>query len=214
MENYIVVLFKNKIRKKIIKKFITFKKAKLFYNKLMTESDSVIFNVQFENGKESNFELGIVELSKNKLLPIYLTDEMGRSIRVKLDEDNMTLSQISQYKKEELLYDVQTKKKITTQEIIKKYLKGDGLKMISVLNNKIVLQIEEEALLFSLKSESESSRFVDCLSLHFFKTKRGDCLFVKDYSSAQRKYMYNLLESKGIDKKILYRKFTTFPRSK
>jgi hypothetical protein len=214
MENYIVVLFKNKIRKKIIKKFITFKKAKLFYNKLMTESDSVIFNVQFENGKESNFELGIVELSKNKLLPIYLTDEMGRSIRVKLDEDNMTLSQISQYKKEELLYDVQTKKKITTQEIIKKYLKGDGLKMISVLNNKIVLQIEEEVLLFSLKSESESSRFVDCLSLHFFKTKRGDCLFVKDYSSAQRKYMYNLLESKGIDKKILYRKFTTFPRSK
>jgi len=51
MENYIVVLFKNKIRKRIIKKFITFKKAKLFYNKLMTESDSVIFNVQFENGK-------------------------------------------------------------------------------------------------------------------------------------------------------------------
>jgi hypothetical protein len=214
MENYIVVLFKNKIRKRIIKKFITFKKAKLFYNKLMTESDSVIFNVQFENGKESNFELGIVELSKNKLLPIYLTDEMGRSIRVKLDEDNMTLSQISQYKKEELLYDLQTKNKITTQEIIKKYLKGDGLKMISVLNNKIVLQIEEEVLLFSLKSESESSRFVDCLSLHFFKTKRGDCLFVKDYSLAQRKYMYNLLESKGIDKKILYRKFTTFPRSK
>jgi hypothetical protein len=214
MENYIVVLFKNKIRKRIIKKFITFKKAKLFYDRLITESDSVIFDVQFENGKESNFELGIVELSKNKLLPIYLTDEMGRSIRVKLDEDNMTLSQISQYKKEELLYDVQTKKKITTQEIIKKYLKGDGLKMISVLNNKIVLQIEEEVLLFSLKSESESSRFVDCLSLHFFKTKRGDCLFVKDYSSAQRKYMYNLLESKGIDKKILYRKFTTFPRSK
>jgi hypothetical protein len=214
MENYIVVLFKNKIRKRIIKKFITFKKAKLFYDRLITESDSVIFDVQFENGKESNFELGIVELSKNKLLPIYLTDEMGRSIRVKLDEDNMTLSQISQYKKEELLYDVQTKKKITTQEIIKKYLKGDGLKMISVLNNKIVLQIEEEVLLFSLKSESESSRFVDCLSLHFFKTKRGDCLFIKDYSSAQRKYMYNLLESKGVDKKILYRKFTTFPRSK
>jgi hypothetical protein len=214
MENYIVVLFKNKIRKRIIKKFITFKKAKLFYDRLITESDSVIFDVQFENGKESNFELGIVELSKNKLLPIYLTDEMGRSIRVKLDEDNMTLSQISQYKKEELLYDVQTKKKITTQEIIKKYLKGDGLKMISVLNNKIVLQIEEEVLLFSLKSESESSRFVDCLSLYFFKSKRGDCLFVKDYSSAQRKYMYNLLESKGVDKKILYRKFTTFPRSK
>ena len=209
-----VVLFKNKIRKRIIKKFITFKKSKLFYDKLMSESDSVIFDIQFENGKECNFELGVVELSNNQLLPIYLTDEMGRSVRVKLDEDNMTLSQISKYKKEELLYDVQTKKKVTTQEIIKKYLKRDGLKMISVLNNKIILQIEEDVYLFSLKSESESSRFVDCLSLYFFKIKRGDCLFIKDYSSAQRKYMYNLLESKGIDKKILYRKFTTFPRSK
>jgi hypothetical protein len=107
------------------------------------------------------------------------------------------------------------------EDMIKQIYAGETILSLACENedkaintNKIVLQIEEEALLFSLKSESESSRFVDCLSLHFFKTKRGDCLFVKDYSSAQRKYMYNLLESKGIDKKILYRKFTTFPRSK
>jgi hypothetical protein len=93
-------------------------------------------------------------------------------------------------------------------------MKGDGLKMISVLNNKIVLQEDEKIHLFTLKSESESSRFVDCMSLHFFKIKRGDCLFVKDYSTAQRKYLYSLLESNGIDKKILYRKFTTLPPSK
>ncbi len=106
------------------------------------------------------------------------------------------------------------KKKITTQAFIKKYLKGDGLKMISVLNNKIVLQEDEKIHLFTLKSESESSRFVDNLSSHFFKIKRGDCLFVKDYSTAQRKSLYTLLESAGIDKKILYRKFTTLPQSK
>jgi hypothetical protein len=102
-------------------------------------------------------------------------------------------------------------KKITTQELMKKYLKGDGMKMISVLNNKIVVQQEEKFYLFTLKSEKESSRFVDCLSSYFFKTKRGDCLFVKDHSSAQRKYLFNMLESYGIDKKILYRKFTSQP---
>ena len=70
---------------------------------------------------------------------------------------------------------------------------------------------DEDIKLFSLKNEKESSRFIDCLSLYFFKINRSDCLFIKDYSSPQRKYLYSLLESNGFDKKILYRKFTTYP---
>ena len=84
-------------------------------------------------------------------------------------------------------------KKITANEFITQYLKSDGLKMISSLNNKIIVQKDEVINLFSLKNEFESSRFIDCLSLHFFKIKRGDCLFIKDTSSAQKKYLYNLL---------------------
>ena len=83
--------------------------------------------------------------------------------------------------------------------------------MVSVLNNKVILQKDEEIDLFSLKNESECTRFVESLSSYFFKTKRGDCLFIKDCSSPQRKYLYSLLESNGFDKKALYRKFTTYP---
>jgi predicted Fe-Mo cluster-binding NifX family protein len=214
MENYIVVLFKNKKKKRIIKKFITFSRAKQFYEKLIKESNEVLFEIRVEAGKECNYELGIVEMSSKQLVPVYMTDEFGRSVKVKLDEDGMTLFKIQPYKKEETIYDIKEGKKITMSDLIKKYMKGDGLKMISVLNNKIVLQEDEKIHLFTLKSESESSRFIDSMSLHFFKIKRGDCLFVKDYSTAQRKYLYSLLESNGIDKKILYRKFTTLPRSK
>jgi hypothetical protein len=214
MENYLVVLFKNKTKKKIIKKFITFNKAKLFYDKLVSESQDVIFDVEVESGKECKYEIGIIEMSGKQLVPVYMTDEFGRSVRVKLDEGGMTLFQITPYKKEELIYDIKEGKKITTQELIKKYLRGDGMKMVSVLNNKIVVQQDEIFNLFTLKSEKESSRFVDCLSSHFFKTKRGDCLFVKDYSSAQRKYLYSILESNGFSKRVLYRKFTSLPQSK
>jgi len=214
MENYIVVLFKNKKKKRIIKKFITFNRAKQFYDKLVQESNDVLFEIKVEGGSECNYEIGIVEMSSKQLVPVYMTDEFGRNVKVKLDEDGMTLFKIQPYKKEETVFDIRTGKKITMSDLIKKYLKGDGLKMISVLNNKIVLQEDEKIHLFTLKSESESSRFVDCMSLHFFKIKRGDCLFVKDYSTAQRKYLYSLLESNGIDKKILYRKFTTLPPSK
>ena len=214
MENYIVVLFKDKKKKRIIKKFITFSRAKQFYEKLIKESNEVLFEIRVEAGKECNYELGIVEMSSKQLVPVYMTDEFGRNVKVKLDEDGMTLFKIQPYKKEETIYDIKEGKKITMSDLIKKYMKGDGLKMISVLNNKIVLQEDEKIHLFTLKSESESSRFIDSMSLHFFKIKRGDCLFVKDYSTAQRKYLYSLLESNGIDKKILYRKFTTLPRSK
>jgi hypothetical protein len=214
MENYIVVLFKNKKKKRIIKKFITFNRAKQFYDKLVQESNDVLFEIKVEGGSECNYEIGIVEMSSKQLVPVYMTDEFGRNVKVKLDEDGMTLFKIQPYKKEETVFDIRTGKKITMSDLIKKYLKGDGLKMISVLNNKIVLQEDEKIHLFTLKSENESSRFVDCMSLHFFKIKRGDCLFVKDYSTAQRKYLYSLLESNGIDKKILYRKFTTLPPSK
>jgi hypothetical protein len=151
-------------------------------------------------------------MSSKQLVPVYMTDEFGRSVKVKLNEDGMTLFQINLYKKEELIYDIKDGKKITVQELVKKYLRGDGLKMVSVLNNKIVVQEEEKINLFTLKSEKESSRLVDCLSLYFFKIKRGDCLFIKDYSSTQRKYLYSLLESNGFSKRVLYRKFTYQPQ--
>jgi hypothetical protein len=214
MVNYLVVLFKNKKRKKIINKFVTFSRAKQYYDKLLKESNEVLFNVEIENGVDVRYELGLIEMSVNQLIPVYMTDEYGRSSKVKLEGEGMTLFKIDYYKKEEMIYDLSKKKKITTQQLIKTYLKGDGLKMISSLNNKIIVQEDEKINLFTLKTESESSRFIDCLSSHFFKIKRGDCLFIKDNSSAQRKYLFNMLESFGIDKKILYRKFTSQPPSK
>ena len=212
MSNYLIVLFKNKKKKKIIKKFITLSRAKNYFDGLIEKSNEVIFEVLVENGKECKFELGLISLSVNQSSPVYMTDEFGRSIKVKLEENGMSILNLKPFRDEDLIYDVKNKKKITTQEFIKRYLKGDGLKMVSVLNNKVILQRDEKIDLFSLKNEYECSRFVECLSSYFFKIKRGDCLFIKDCSSPQRKYLYELLESNGFDKKVLYRKFTTYPK--
>jgi len=94
MENYLVVLFKDKKKKKIIKKFITLSRAKQFYDKLMGKSNDVVFEVKVEAGRECKYELGLVELSGRQLIPVYMTDEFGRNIKVKLDEDGMTLFKI------------------------------------------------------------------------------------------------------------------------
>ena len=212
MSNYLVVLFKNKVRKKIINKFVTLKKAKTFYEDLLKKSEEVIFDVQIENGSACRYELGIIEMTSKQLVPIYITDEMGRNVKVKLENDGMTLFEISKYKKEELIYDIQQNKKITIQSLIKKYISKEGVKLISSINNKIVIQNDDVYSIFSLKTESESVRFIDSLTNYFFKNKRSDCIFVKNQSHAEKKYLLDILSGKGFDRKKLYRKSTTYPR--
>jgi hypothetical protein len=214
MSNYIVVLFKNKSKKKIINKFITSNKAKKFYDELIEKSNSVIFSKEFENGEPSYFELGLLTKTIDSLFPIYTTDELGRQIKVQLEDPEWRIIKITPYKIEEELYDVQLGKKITTPELIRKYLKQEGIKMVSKLNNKIVVQKDEDVKLFSLKNEYDSHRFIETLSQYFLSKNRIDTMFISDASSAQKKYLYTLLESKGIDKKVLYRKSTTHPKVK
>jgi len=124
----------------------------------------------------------------------------------------MTLFEISKYKKEELIFDLQQNKKITVQSLIKKYISKEGIKLISSINNKIVIQNDDVYSIFSLKTESESVRFIDSLTNYFFKNKRSDCIFVKNQSQAEKKYLLDILSEKGFDRKKLYRKSTTYPR--
>jgi len=209
--NYLIVLFKNKRRKKIINKFITFERAQNYFNDLNSQSQDVIFNVEVENGLEVDYQIGLVGNDTKQDFPVYLIDELGRNVKVKLEEDGMKLIRISPFKKEELIYDLDRKTKITVKYFIDTYLKTKELKMLSILNNKIILQRDEKINIFSLKSENEATRFMNVLSNHFLKNKRIDCLFIKDTSTAQRKYLYELLMNNGFDKKIFYRKFTTHP---
>ena len=211
MANYSVVLFKDKSSKKILKDFITYNKAKSYFNDILEASEEVIFEVLVESGKVCSYEIALIENSDSQLIPVYLTDEMGRNKRVKLETSGRTISEISKYKKEEKIFDIKENKKITVNELMTKYLKGSGLKMISSLNNKIVIQNDDDCKLFSLKNESETNRFLDSLTTYFQRIDKKDCLIVKDSSVAQKKYLIDFLSKKGFDKKILYRKTTTHP---
>jgi hypothetical protein len=155
--NYQIVLFKNKTKKKIIKKFMTHKRANNYFDSLMDESDSIIFKI------------------------------------------------------EELFLDYSKNKKIGLGELFKTYLKEDGLKLISKLNNKIIIQNDDKFNLLTFKNDDDSLRFIDNVSEHFINEKRYDCMFVKDYTTSQRKYLYNLLEENGFPKNYLIRHSTTHP---
>jgi hypothetical protein len=205
---YLIVLFKNKERKKIIKKFKTKERAEKFFDKLL--NNDVVFNKEVENGKSCEFELGILENDSKDFTPFYVRDELGRQIKIEIDDPNYKITKISKYKVEEFLYDLQTKHKISFKHFYSKYLKVKGLKFISKLNNKLLVQEDDNYFLFSLKSDGDSNRFLKILEDALYKNKRSDCVVVYDTSIQQKKYLYSILESKGISKSFLYRNSTTF----
>lgn len=214
MSNYLIVLFKNKRKKKIINKFKSFDRANKFFEEHIKLSSEIIFDKEITFGEVSDFELALVEEGKSPESRTYLKDEFGRNTAVKIEEDNMSMLKVVPIKVEELIYDCQKKQKVSFEQFEKNYLKKDGVKLISSLNNKVIVQKDDEFSLFTFKNESESNRFLDCVSSYFFKIRRADCIIVKDTSKAQKKYLYTLLESKGYEKQFLYRRFTSLPRSK
>jgi hypothetical protein len=211
MPNFLIVLFKNKTKKKIINKFMTEKRANEFFNSLIVKSDNVVFERNYENGVRSDYELAILKKTTSKIEDFYIKDELGRQVKVDLDDDGYHIFKIKNYYIEESFHDYQTKKKINSEKFISKYLKKSGVKLVSKLNNKIIVQHDTNYYLFTFKTVEDSSRFIDNLSDKFISEGRIDCLFVKDSSSAQKKYLYELLESVGYPRQYLFRHSTTYP---
>jgi hypothetical protein len=207
--NYLVVLFKNKEKRKIINKFKTYKKALDYYNNKIKSSEQVLFPKMTENGVICDFELALVEINDKKKDNTYVKDSLGRNIKIEI-EDGFNIIKINDFKIEELFVDYQNKQKIPTQQFIKKYLDKPGFKLLSKLNNKIVLQNDDLTFLFTFKTIDESARFIDTLQ----KLNRKDCMYVKDYNTIHRKYLYEILEQKGFSKNYLQRPLTAHPSKK
>lgn len=209
---FIIVLFKNKKKRKIIKRYDTEKKAIEKYNSLLKLNNEIIFEKLVENAEETNYELGLITNQKKIQDSLFLTDELGRNVTVNLENPDYVFTKISKFKIEEHIYDWQNGKKISFKEFINKYCKSKDLKNIFSLNNKICVQIDEDITVFSLKDSSESHRFIGVLEDYFYQNKRSDAIFVRDVSTPQRKWIYDVLSKKGFDKRRLYRLKTTFSK--
>jgi hypothetical protein len=206
---YLIVLFKNKERKKIIKKFKTHQRAKEFFDNQI-KNNKVVFEKGVENGKSCSFEIGLLERDSTNFDSYFIKDSLGRQVKVDIDDPDYKVLQISNYSVEEFIYDISKNKKISIDKFISEYLKRGSIKLISKLNNKIVVQDDDKFSLFSLKSDDDCFRFTQVLQKYLTEKNRIDCIIVLDSSLPQKKYLYSLLESKGISKLILYKKSTTF----
>ncbi len=208
--NYLIVIFKNNIKSKLINKFITEDKAVNYFKGLKKKMESVIFPVEFKNGKSVKLELALLtnKPTKNNL---FLKDDIGRQIKINLSDENFTIKEILKYKEEEKFLEVRKNKKLDSLEFLEKFLNKTGIKMLSKLNNKVILQNDDKVDLFTFKNIKESERFLDSLQNYLFENNKKDCIIVKDVSITQRKYLYEILVNEGFNKKYLFRQSTTHP---
>jgi hypothetical protein len=125
--------------------------------------------------------------------------------------DNLYIKKIDMFNIEEKLYDVQENKKITFNKFVKKYLNKDKTIMLSKLNNKVVVQEDDNYSLFSLKTEDDCERFLRIVES---KVEKKNFIIVRDFTSPQRKYLYDLLVERGFDIDFLYRTSTTHPKGR
>ena len=209
--NYLIVLFKNNEKKRIIKKFKTRKRAKSVYNEKIKESKEIIFSREYENGVKSKYELALVKVGGDDK-DLYIKDDFGRQNKVVVEDGNFSIVKILPFNVEEQILDYQTKERISVEYMMSKYLSTTGYKLVSKLNNKVVVQNDSIFNLFTLKTSDDASRLIDSLSEHFKSTKKSDCMFVKDHSTTQRKYLYDLLVKEGYPKKYLIKLSTTHPK--
>lgn len=207
-------MFKNKKRKKIIKSFIKKNTAELYFKKICEQSDKVKFNVEVENSLDVTYEVGLLCKNIDTQFQLFSQDDIGRNIRVTLEDSDLQIIKIHRYRILEKLQDWSTNKRITYDEFFKKHFTNKELKNVFTVNNKIIVQKDEQTSVYSLKNIEESKRLLMLLQDEFVSLKRADAIFVKDMDTIQRKYLYEHLEKLGIDKKRLYRQSTTFSERK
>jgi hypothetical protein len=210
--NYLIVLFKNKIKRKIIKSYSTEKNALVKFKELIKKNDEVIFEKRVENACDVNFEIGLLTNKIKTQKSLFIVDSIGRNNPVNLENPDYVFLEIKPYRVEETVFDWQRQEKITIDRLLRLYCKKKDFKSIFTLHNKLCIQVELDVSLFSLKDSEESERLLDVLELYFRDNGRTDAMFIKDVSSAQRKWIYQTLEDKGFDKKRLYRLKTTFTK--
>ena len=209
MQNFVIVLFKNKKKKRIIKGYKRKDYALDKYKRLLGDQ-SILFEVMYENDKPCKYEISLIDTVSSYQDSLFKTDSYGRNNQVFLKNENYSILKIDDYKIEELIYDFNTSTKITLDEFITKYLSESNLKVLYILNNKLVLQNDLEFNIFILKNEFDSNRLLDILEVYCMSSGKNNCLFIRDQSSNHKKWLYNKLSELGFKKDMLYRKKTNF----
>ena len=206
-KKFYIIVFNNGKKKRILFKSNIYRTTKEKY-KTLTKKTTSIFPINVLAKEKADLELGLLTTDERKTRQIYRKDILGRNIKLEMGDGYMYFIDLKKYNQEEKIYDHQKQKRIEALELISSYIPQKKITQIFTLNNKLIVQVDDSFKLFSLKNVVESKRLIDCIENYLLDEGYGNCLFIKDFSTIQRKQLYRILEENGFDRKMLYKHYT------
>lgn len=206
---YFIVLFCNKKRIKIFYKCMKRTSVYEYWREYKTERKPPFVKQQGgKRRKELVFELALVFPNNRWATTTWVKDSLGRNEPALIEGGKFRIKEIIPYWQEELIYDFQTKKRIRYHELINQITPIKEIAQIFILNKNLFVQVENDVKMFGNKNLEDSNRLFEIVKEDLVKRKMGNLFFVKDVTTHQRTLLYNLLESKGFNRRELFRHYS------
>ena len=206
---YFIVLFCNKKKVKILHRCQKKTTIYEYWREFKTERPPRFLKTQgMKRNTEVLYELALIFPNNRWATKTFVKDSLGRLIEAKMENEKLRIKEIVPYWKEELIYDFQQKKRIRYHEMFDEILKVTEIGQVFTLNNKLFIQNDNDIKLYGNKNIKDADRLFELVREDLIKKKRGNFIFVKDVTTAQRKQLYTLLESKGFKRSELFRHYS------
>jgi hypothetical protein len=158
--------------------------------------------------QELLFELALIFPNNRWATSTYVKDSLGRNQEALIEGDTFRIKEIIPYWQEEQIYDFHTKKRIRYHQMMEYITSVTEIAQIFTLNKNLFVQIENDVRMFGNKNINDSNRLFEIVKQDLINRKKGNFMFVKDVTTHQRSLLYELLESKGFNRKELFRHYS------
>ena len=206
---YFIYLYCNRKKQKIIYKSAKRSTILEIWRELKTEKKPPYVKTNSGRKREStNYELALIFPNTRWSTKTFIKDDMGRNLEATIDNDKQRIKELIPYWVEELIYDFDAKKRIRYHQMLEYILSISEITQIFILNKNLFVQIENDVRLFGNKNKEDAERLLELVREDLINKKRGNFFFVKDINTHQRKLLYKLLESKGFNRRELFRHYS------
>ena len=206
-KKYYIVLFSNRKKRRVLFKTNVIQNAQKKYKEFL-KKEKPLFHQVFRNKVKVRYEIALVTNLSMEYPELFSKDEFGRSTKAEFTSGEFSFIELDNFYMEEKIYDYSSESFIYFDELYKKVVRGQEFKQVFTLNTKLFLQKDETVIGFSLKNIEDCQRLFTVLRRECINNGFGNIMFVQDFSTAQRKDLYGLLQKNGFPKESLYKHYS------
>jgi len=206
---YFIVLFCNNKKLKVLYRCQTIKTVYEHWREYKTQRQPRFLKMQGgKRNKELVFELVLIFPNNRWSKKTFIKDGLGRNIEAQMEDGKFRIKELIPYWKEEYIYNFQIKDHVRYHNMMDEILKITDVAQVFTLNNKLFVQNENDIWLYGNKNLKDTERLFNLVREDLLNKKKNNFIFVRDVTTAQRKSLYTLLESKGFKRSELFRHYS------